>query len=327
MLRTASSAVAAGAGGGFWLPRQGSALAGEIDAVWGLVYWLSVFFFVLITTLTLFFTLRYRRRPGREMQASAAHNTPLEVFWTVVPIGIVAVLFWRGYTTFLDQVTPPTGAYQIQVTGQKWNWLFTYPNGYVDGTLHVPVERPTELVMSSQDVIHSFFVPDFRVKRDVMPGRYSHVWFQPNAPGEHDVFCAEYCGTNHSTMLTKVIVHPPGEFDSWLAEASDFLKRMPPAEAGAQLYQQRGCKQCHSVNGTPGIGPTFSGLFGRTEHFVDGGSLQAEENYIRESILQPQARVVAGFEPVMPTFQGRLKDEEIAAIIEYVKTLSDGGAQ
>jgi cytochrome c oxidase subunit 2 len=174
-------------------------------------------------------------------------------------------------------------------------------------------------------VIHSFFVPAFRVKRDVVPGRYNKAWFQADKPGEYRLFCAEYCGTSHSKMLAKVVVHPPGEFERWLAEASNFLDKMPPEEAGKKLYEQRGCPQCHSVDGKPSTGPTFLGLVGSTVPITAGGAVVADENYIRTSILQPAAQVVAGYEPVMPSFQGRLNDREIDAIIAYLKTLQGEG--
>jgi len=318
-------AVTAGSSGDgtMWLPEAASELAGEWDVTWGLVYWISVFFFVLVTALLVLFVWRYRKRPGYSPQPSASHNTPLEIFWTVVPVALAAVIFWQGYKTFLDMATPPRDAYEVQVTGQKWNWMFSYPNGYVDANLHVSVDQAVRLVMTSEDVIHAFFVPAFRIKRDVMPGRFSEVWFRAVETGEYDIFCAEYCGTNHSTMRAKVIVHPAGEFEPWLEEASDFLSRMPPAEAGALLYEQRGCKQCHSVDGSAGIAPTFLGLYGAMETLRGGESILVEENYVRESILDPQARVTAGFDPVMPTYRGRLKDAEISAIIEYLKTLAE----
>jgi cytochrome c oxidase subunit 2 len=185
----------------------------------------------------------------------------------------------------------------------------------------VPVDVPVRLVLTSEDVIHSFFVPAFRVKKDVVPGRYNTAWFEATAAGEYDVFCAEYCGTGHSDMLAKVVVHPPGEFEKWLAEASDFLSRLSPADAGERLVKTRGCRQCHTVDGKANIGPSFLGVFGRAGKLKDGASYTVEENYIRRSILDPQGEIVAGYEPVMPTYQGRLKDQEITAIIEYLKTL------
>jgi len=308
--------------GTFWLPRQASDMAGRVDASFRLVYWVSVFFFALITFLLVFFVVRFRERKGYEQQPASEHNTPLEVFWSVIPTLIVIGLFWSGYRAYMGMTVAPQNTYEVLVTGQKWNWQFTYPNGYVDAQLHVPVDTAIKLTMSSQDVIHSFFAPDFRVKRDVIPGRYTQVWFTPRSTGEHDIFCTEYCGTNHSSMLSKLVVHRRADFDAWLEDASDFLARMPPAEAGHMLYNVRGCKQCHSVDGTGGIGPTLAGLYGKREVLVGGQAVEVEENYLRRSILEPQGEVVAGFDPVMPTYQGRLKDEEITAIIEYIKTLN-----
>jgi cytochrome c oxidase subunit 2 len=309
--------------GSFWLPRQGSTLARDVDLNWDLVFWISVFFFALVTFLMFFFVIRFRARKGRAAEPSASHNTPLEILWSVIPTLLVMVLFWQGYKTFLDFATPPQNSYEVLVTAQKWNWQFTYPNGYVDANLHVPKDTPVQLVMSSEDVIHSFYVPEFRVKRDVFPGRYSKIWFEANELGEYDIFCTEYCGTEHSSMLAKLVVHELADFDSWLEAASDWMSTMSPAEAGQVLYEQRGCKQCHSVDGATGIGPTFLGLFGRERPLADGSTITVDENYIRESILEPQARIAAGYDPVMPTYQGRLKEEEITAIIEYQKTLSD----
>jgi cytochrome c oxidase subunit 2 len=310
----------------FWLPEQASTLAPGVDWAFYFVYWVSAFFAVLITALIVLFAVRYRRREGVREKADPAphHNLPIEVAWTVPPTVLVVAFFWVGFRGFVDLATPPENAYEVQVTGQKWNWLFTYPGGYVDPDLHVPVDVPVRLVLSSQDVIHSFFVPAFRVKRDVVPGRYNRTWFQATEPGEYQVFCAEYCGTSHSKMLAKVVVHPPGQFERWLADASNFLDKMPPEQAGEKLYQQRGCPQCHSVDGKPGIGPTFQGLFGTPQAIVGGGAVVADETYLRTSILNPQDQIVAGYEPVMPSFQGRLSDREVDAIIAYLKTLGGG---
>lgn len=308
-------------GAGFFLPEQASKTAAPVDSLFWLITGISAFFFLLITALLVYFVVRYRHREGHREERTATHHQALEITWTVIPLLIVIWIFWEGFTGYLNLATPPQNAYEIQVTGQKWNWLFTYPTGVVDGTLHVPVDTDVRLVMSSQDVLHSFYVPAFRVKQDVVPGRYSQLWFHADRPGEYDIFCTEYCGTNHSTMLSKVVVHETGGFERWLEEAGNFLATLPPAEAGERLYLQRGCKQCHSVDGKSGIGPTLKGLYGRTAALRDGGSVTADENYIRTSILEPQSQVVAGYEPVMPTYQGRLKDAEISAIIEYLKTL------
>jgi len=308
-----------GDGGSFWMPPQVSTTAHSVDWLFHFILAISVFFFLLIVIVMLVFVLKYRRREGQTAAQSPSHNMALEVTWTVIPVILVIVIFFFGFKGFLDIATPPANAYEVLVEGQKWNWSFTYPNGYVDENLHVPVDRPVRLVMSSADVIHSLYVPAFRIKNDVVPGRYSKVWFEATVPGEYDLFCAEYCGTSHSDMVAHVIVHPVGEFEIWLEKASNFLETMTPVDAGRKLFQVRGCTQCHTMDSTPKTGPTLLDVFGRTETMTNGEVLTVDENYIRESILEPGARVVAGFEAVMPTYQGRLKDAEIMAIIEYLK--------
>lgn len=305
----------------FWLPPQASTSASGIDFVFDFVLWLSIFFFVLIVVLMLLFTIRHRAKNLGDEGASIQHNTPLEVVWTAIPTLLVVFIFWIGFRGYMDLATPPANAYEIQVTGQQWQWLFTYPGGYVDAELHVPVDRPVQLVMSSDDVIHSLFIPAFRVKQDVFPGRYSKIWFNAVEPGNYHVFCAEYCGTQHSTMLTTCIVHPAGEFENWLEKASNFLDTVSPEEGGEMLFSMRGCTQCHNVDGTTAIGPPLNGLFGKTRVFQDGSETVADENYVRSSLLQPQNQIVAGFESVMPTQQGRLNDQEISALIAYLKSL------
>jgi cytochrome c oxidase subunit II len=308
----------------FLMPREASTVAGEVDHLFYLVLGISAFFFLLVVGIMLYFVIRYRYREGVAAEKTATHNTALEVTWTVIPLTLALVIFAYGFKGFIDIVTPPANAYEVLVTAQKWSWQFTYPNGYVDKDLHVPVNRPVRLVMQSQDVIHSLYVPAFRIKRDVVPGRYNKAWFQATTPGEYQLFCAEYCGTGHSTMLAKVIVHRPGGFDTWLADASNLLKTMSPVDAGRHLYTVRGCAQCHSIDGSGKTGPTFKGFFGHKVVLSTGQAITADEDYVRESILDPQAKVVAGFEPVMPTFQGRLTNEDITSIIQYLKSLSAG---
>jgi len=307
--------------GSFWMPPKSSTVAPAVDAVFTLIFWIAAVFFVGIVGAMVVFLVRYRRRPGHEAQETASHNTALELTWSIIPLILVVVIFYVGFKVYLDMATPPANAYEIQVHAQKWSWSFTYPNGYVDADLHVPLDRPVKLVMQADDVLHSFYVPAFRVKMDVVPGRYTTTWFQATEPGEYVIFCTEYCGTGHSDMLASVVVHEPGGFDVWLEAAANFLETLPPDEAGEKLYVARGCPQCHSVDGSAGIGPTFQGLWGSTHALADGSSVTVEENYVRESILDPQAQVSAGYEPVMPTYQGRLKDEEITAIIAYMKKL------
>jgi cytochrome c oxidase subunit II len=312
--------------GSFWMPPQGSTVSGEVDSIFTVIYWISVFFFALIIGLMAWFVVRYRsRHPGDEAAPSAHHNLGLEITWTAVPVIVSAVIFVLGFKSFMNIVTPPAGAYEIQVTGQKWQWFFTYPDGYVSNELHVPVDRPVTLVMTSEDVIHSLFIPAFRLKKDVVPGRYSKVWFEATTPGNYPVLCTEYCGTGHSDMHTTVTVHEPGMFDKWLQENSNLLATMPPAEAGEMLIRKRGCLQCHSLDGSPLVGPTLKNVFGHEVALRDGSRVVVDEDYVRQSILEPMAAIVAGFEPVMPTYAGKLKDQEISAIIAYLKTLSDQG--
>jgi cytochrome c oxidase subunit 2 len=311
----------ADAGPTFWFPPQASTTAHDIDSLWFFIYWICIFFFVIIVAVMLWFVVKYRRRPGHTEQPSPHHNTPLELTWSVGPLILSLFIFYEGFAGYLDLTIQPANCYEIQVTGQKWKWLFTYPDGHVDEVLHVPGDRPTHLIMSAEDVIHSLYIPDFRVKKDVVPGRFSHLWFMPTQEGEHQVFCTEYCGTSHSNMITKAFVHPPGGFEKWLSDAAMAELNASPADAGKRLYGSRGCAQCHSIDGKAGTGPSFKGIFGTQQPLTIGSSVLCDENYIRESILEPQAKVVAGFNPVMPTYQGRLSDREIVALIEYIKTL------
>ncbi|MEZ4648569.1 MAG: cytochrome c oxidase subunit II [Candidatus Eisenbacteria bacterium] len=313
--------VAQAANKTFYMPPQASASAAHVDWLFDLILWISVFFFVLIVILMVMFIVKYRVKDPNAEGPRIYHNTPLEITWTAIPLAIVVVIFWLGFKGYMDLAVPPANAYEIQVTGQKWKWLFTYPNGYVDEVLHVPSDRPVTLVMTSTDVIHAMYIPAFRAKTDVMPGRYTKIWFDATEPGTYPLFCAEYCGTGHSAMITEVLVHGPGEFEKWMDEAANWIATMAPEEAGLKLYGMLGCQQCHSTTGAAGIGPTWAGLFGHEVQLKDGSTVVADENYIRQSILEPQSQLVAGYDPVMPTYQGRVKDDGIAALIAYIKSL------
>jgi cytochrome c oxidase subunit 2 len=315
----------------FWMPEQASSKAAEVDTVFYVIYWLSVFFFAIIVGLMTWFVIKYRRRrQGQEAGEAPNHNLALEVIWTAIPVIVSIALFVVGFKSFMNIATPPRNAYEISVIGQKWAWFFTYPNGFVSDELHVPVDTPVQLVMTSEDVIHSLWIPAFRVKKDVVPGRYTKTWFEAQEPGTYPLLCTEYCGTGHSDMLSVVTVHEPGRFEVWLEEASNFLDKMPPHEAGELLVQRKGCVQCHSIDGSANVGPTFRDLFGHAVALSDGSEITADENYIRQSIVEPMADLVAGYEPVMPTYAGKLKDQEITAIIAYLKSISShagGGPQ
>ncbi len=309
--------------GSIWFPAPGSTVASDVDRLFYFILLISTVLFAIVLGMMVTFVVRYRRRGVAAAEPSAHHNTALEIFWSVIPSGIVAVIFFWGFTAYMNMRQPPDDAYEIQVVARKWSWSFTYPNGHVDTELHVPVDRPVRLVMGSDDVIHSLYVPAFRVKMDVVPGRYTTTWFEATKPGEFKLFCAEYCGTQHSSMVTNVVVHESGTFEGWLEEAGNLLKTMPPAEAGKVLYTRHGCSQCHSIDGSAKVGPSFLGVFGTTQAAADGTEITVDENYLRESILEPQARIRAGYKPAMPTYSGRLKDEEISAIIAFIKSLQE----
>lgn len=308
--------------GTFWMPPQASTLASEVDWVFYFIFWICVFFFVLIVSLMVFFVLRFRKREGHSEQPSAHHNTVLELVWTGIPIILVLLIFYFGFKTYLNMTIAPANALNIYVTGQKWNWLFQYPNGYIDENLHIPIDTPVQLIIRSEDVTHSLFIPAFRLKMDAVPGRYTRAWVNAKQEGIFPVYCAEYCGTQHSDMLADAVVHAPGQYEVWLENASNLLNTMTPVEAGGYLIKKR-CSQCHTVDGTANVGPSFKGLWGESQALKDGSSATADENYIRESILEPSVKIVAGYENVMPSFKGKLKEEEITAIIEYLKTLKN----
>lgn len=310
------------ASGSFWMPPQASTIAGDVDALFDFIYYLNVFFFVAITAAVIYFAVRYRRRSDEQLATSqVGHNTLIESAWTFIPLILVIVMFVWGFRVFLDQSVAPDDAYEVKVTASAYKWDFTYDTGAVSGgDLIVPAGRPIKLVMTSTDLLHSFFVPDFRIKSDVVPGRYTTVWFNAPQPGEHQVFCTEYCGVGHSGMLAKVTVLPPAEFEEKLQK--DFIDGdIPPAEMGKKLYTQSGCMACHSIDGTRLVGPTWKGLFGSERKLADGSTVKADENYLRESILQPMVKVVESYPPSMPSYQGQLKDIQIDGLIEYIKTL------
>ena len=311
-----------------WLPENASNLARGVDNVLIFVTVISVFFFFLISAFLVGFAIKYRRRAENEETPYITGNEPLEIVWTIIPSVLLMVIFAWGYIEFKEMRTPPEGALEVNVTAQQWLWQFDYYDGKKTiNELYVQQGRPVKMVMRSNDVLHSFFVPDFRVKQDILPGNYTQLWFIPTKVGTFELFCAEYCGTNHSKMLAKVKVLSPEAFAIWergvgIDKGAALASALPPAERGQRIYERTGCNACHSIDVTIGVGPGFKGLFGKTEKLQDGGTVVVDENYIRESILTPQATMVEGYPPVMPSFQGILSDEEITDIIEYIKTLN-----
>ncbi|MHB8899840.1 MAG: cytochrome c oxidase subunit II [Thermoguttaceae bacterium] len=310
-------------GGSFWLPPPENVSSWAVDNVFYYILYLSYFFFALIVGILVLFVVKYRRRPGVEAVRTATQSEILEVIWTVIPIILVIIMFYGGFIGYMELRSPPERAYEVLVTARKWSWQFTYPDGTMATDLHVPAGEPVRLVMQSDDVIHSLSIPAFRVKMDVVPGRYTRTWFQAKEPGKFDLYCTEYCGTGHSDMLASVVVHERSDFDAWLVKAADILgNSASPVEAGEKLFRLHGCGSCHSTDGTPRVGPTLKGVFGETHRFIDGSSAAVDETYLRQSVLEPGARVREGFKNQMPTFKGRISDPEITALIQYIKSLS-----
>jgi cytochrome c oxidase subunit 2 len=243
----------------------------------------------------------------------------LEIAWSVIPLPITMVIFVWGASVFFAMSRPPQETLNIYVVGKQWMWKFQHLDGQREiNELHVPVGRAVKLIMTSEDVIHDVFVPAFRVKADVLPGRYTHIWFQATKPGRYHLFCAEYCGTRHSGMTGEVVVLEPSEYQTWL---SGGVPEGSLASTGEKLFQDLACVTCHRGD-TQARGPVLQGLFGKTVLLQNGESVTADEAYLRESILNPGARITAGFQPIMPTFQGQISEEQLLALIEYIKSLS-----
>jgi cytochrome c oxidase subunit 2 len=308
-----------------YFPAGASTFSGGVDSLFQFIYYGSIILFVGIILVTTYFVWKYRRREGY-VQSSAphmTHNTLLELAWTVPPLILCMFIFYWGFQGFLNMSVAPKGGEEIHVVARKWMWQFEYKNGTKSlSELVVPVDTPVNLVMSSEDVIHSFYVPNFRLKRDVLPNRYTKVWFNATREGTFQIFCAEFCGDGHSQMLGSVRVVSAADYQKWLADGgSSGGDDLPPEKRGETLYQSKGCVACHSTDGSPKSGPSWKGLYGSTRQFVGGGSATADDNYLRESIEKPQAHVVNGFAPVMPSFAGLLNEKDIAGIIAYIKTL------
>jgi cytochrome c oxidase subunit II len=306
----------------YMLPPARSVTAENTDALFHFINVTSVILLLGITAAILYFSWKYRRRSEDDVTPVISHNNKLEITWSVIPLILVMIVFGWGFSGYMDLRTAPSDAYEVKVIGKSWLWEFHYNTGHVSvNELHVPVDRPVKLVMRSDDVLHSFFVPDYRVKMDVLPNRYTSLWFQATETGESIVYCTEYCGTAHSNMLATVIVHSQEDFETWLETAGSADDDMDPVELGEQLVTRYACNTCHSSDGRQLSGPTFQGLWMSERTMVDGEVVTADENYIRESILEPNARITEGYDPVMPSFAGSLSDRQIDAIIEYIKTL------
>ena len=309
--------------GGF-MPERASSVAAGVDHVFGFLFWLSAAFLVLIVGITVAFVVRYRARPSRPgPEPSADHDDRLELLWTAIPLVLVLAIFAASTQVYLGMTSAESGAspLRVDVTARSWSWWFDHPGGKGSKELHLVAGRAAELVLASTDVIHSLYVPEFRLKQDAVPGRFTRMVFTPTAAGTYQILCAEYCGTNHSQMSAPVVVHPDqASFDAWAAEGRG--PELSLVQVGKAVYDEKGCSGCHSVDGTPGVGPSFKGIWGQTHALAGGGSVRVDEGYVRESIVTPGAKVVAGFENVMPPIP--LEERELQGIVTYLQSLKEG---
>lgn len=325
----------------FWMPVQASDVAEQVDWVFNVITWISIFFFLLVVILMVLFMVQYRRRDPREKASSdVTHNTPLELTWTIIPLILVIGIFYAGMVGYINLRRPPLGAYEVQVKAQRWSWTFSHRNGCVDtNRLVIPVGRPVRLVMESADVLHAAFIPEFRVKQDIVPGRITDLWFTVKEAGTYQFWCAEYCGKDHSQMHAAVEAMDEDDFQAYLEDCAsvidDAAEEHLPILARQRIYPR--CASCHALTDRAGTGPGWRGLWERTQNgetvFADGASLKdligpgkqfaTPEDYLRDSILNPKNKIVMNFPGSMPTFQGALKPRELTAIIEFIKRLNE----
>jgi cytochrome c oxidase subunit 2 len=288
-----------------------------VDHLYFFLLIVSTFFTVGIFLVILFFCVRYRRSKHPIAEQTQEHPG-LEILWTAIPMMLTFVMFVWGANIYIDGNTPPADAENIFVVGKQWMWKVQHLEGRREiNELHIPVNKSIKLTLTSEDVIHSFYVPEFRVKQDAVPGTYRTLWFQPDRTGTFHLFCAEFCGTDHSKMIGRIIVMEPGEYEAWLAGAND----LQPVQAGEKLFTQFDCVNCHGTGARQRC-PPLGGLFGTYVPLADGTRVLFDEGYIRESILDPNAKIAAGYKPIMPTFKGQLTEEQIIDLIQYLKSLS-----
>lgn len=298
-------------------PTGASNWAPNVDALF--IFLIAVTGTVTLLIFVLIGVFAFRYRYTRHKAVPIEGSLPLELTWTLIPTGIFMIFFVWGASIYFAEAKPPKDAEEIFVVAKQWMWKIQHPDGVREiNELHVPAFRDVRLTMTTQDVIHSFYLPEFRIKQDVVPGRYTTIWFRATKPGRYHLFCAEYCGTDHSGMIGQVVVMEPAEYQAWLQGGRG---EGSMASVGQKLFQELGCTSCHRFD-AQGRGPNLQGIYGRPVLLDDGRTVIADENYIRESILNPGAKVVAGFKPIMPTFQGVLSEEQVLALISYIKSLA-----
>jgi cytochrome c oxidase subunit 2 len=299
-------------------PEQASTMASRVDSLYFFLVGLTAFFSLLIAGLIVTYAVRFRRRSPDSIGARIHGGLVLEITWSVIPFLITMGIFVWGASVFFAMSRPPDETLNVYVVGKQWMWKFQHLDGQREiDELHVPVGRAVKLIMTSEDVIHDVYVPAFRVKADVIPGRYTHLWFEPTKPGTYHLFCAEYCGTRHSGMIGQIVVMEPNDYQTWLSGGA---AEGSLASAGQKLFADLACNTCHRPD-AQGRGPVLQNLFGKTVETAAGERVVVDEAYVRESILNPMAKVTLGFQPIMPTFQGLVTEEQLLELIEYVKSL------
>jgi cytochrome c oxidase subunit II len=306
-------------------PERASTMASSVDALYIFLLIVSGLMTLLIFVALVYFAARYRYRSGVPAEQIDG-STPLELTWSIIPLFVFMAIFLWGAAVFFKGRTPPRDSTEVYVVAKQWMWKLEHAEGQREiNELHVPVDRDVKLIMTSQDVIHSFYIPAFRMKQDVLPGRYTVAWFRATKPGTYHLFCAEYCGTQHSGMVGSIVVMDRAQYEAWMSGGSTG----PLSATGEKVFAELGCATCHRTD-AQGRGPNLQGLFGKTVQLEGGRTVVADENYVRESILDPGAKIVNGFKPVMPTFQGLVSEEQLNALVAYVKSLSkpgDGGVK
>jgi cytochrome c oxidase subunit 2 len=307
-------------------PPSASSVATEVDLLYLFIAAVSAFFVVLVAALVIFFAVKFRRRHPDDVGADIHGSLALELTWTFIPFVLAMVMFFWGADLFFQLARPPVDSMEIYAVGKQWMWKVQHPEGVREiNELHVPTGRNVRITLGSEDVIHDFFIPAFRVKMDVVPGKLTTLWFKAEQAGTYHLFCAEYCGTNHSGMIGQVIAMPPQDYEAWLSGGSTG-PAVPPAQAGEKLFTgpNFGCATCHKADGK-GPGPSLLGVYGSMVELADGRKVQADDNYVRESIMVSTAKVVKGYQPIMPPFQGLISEEQLMQLIAYVKTLKAAG--
>ncbi len=322
--------------GGFWFPESASTVAPEVDWVFNWITWICIFFFVLIVGAMVYFMFKYRRREHVASTEGPTHNTPLELTWTAIPLILVILIFYIGLKGYVNITTPPENAYEIEAVGQQWYWSFNYPNGATDiNILHVPVDHPVKINLRANDVLHALFIPAFRVKMDAVPGRRTELWFEATREGEFPLYCAEYCGTQHSQMVGKVIVYNYFAFEAKIDELANWLDKVPDEDlhkAGVILYNR--CTSCHTTDGSPLIGPSFKethDLFksGGTRKLADGSAVTVNEDYLRNSIRKPSDQIAARPDgdaypsSMTPNIADQLGTTGVKAVIQMIMRLDE----